>query len=201
MQRTFTFSAAIVAIRSAGSKRTSCSTAAAPQSHGVRKTLRADFDQPLAAVHHAISPGRASNQLLGLELLAGEAAVGVDDGLGFAGRAGGEDHHRRVAGRGVEGRGAGRGPAASRRGSRSSGRPSRRLRARRGCARRVTTSFGAALAIRSARSFARSISLQGSTTAPMRQQPSIAKTHCGRLPISVMHHVAAPTPCAANAPP
>ena len=37
--------------RSAGSKRPSWMTAAAPVSQGARKTLRADFDQPGAVVH------------------------------------------------------------------------------------------------------------------------------------------------------
>ena len=46
----------------AGSKRASCSSAAAPRSHGAMNTLRADFDQPLAAVHHTRSPGSASSQ-------------------------------------------------------------------------------------------------------------------------------------------
>ena len=36
--------------------------AAAPRSHGAMKALRADLLQPLAAVHHTSSPGRASSQ-------------------------------------------------------------------------------------------------------------------------------------------
>ena len=38
---------------------------------------------------------------------------------------------------------------------------------------------------------ARSCSVHGSTTAPMRKQASIVSTHSGRLPTSVMHDVAA----------
>ena len=35
---------------------------AAPDSHGAMNTLRADFDQPLAAVHQTSSPARAPSQ-------------------------------------------------------------------------------------------------------------------------------------------
>ncbi len=62
MQSTSTCSRSISSSRSAGSKRASCSRAAAPISQGATKTLRADFDQPLAAVHQQRSPGRAPNQ-------------------------------------------------------------------------------------------------------------------------------------------
>jgi hypothetical protein len=48
--------------RCCASKRASWSTAVAPRSQGAMNALRADFDQPAAAVHHATSPGRASNQ-------------------------------------------------------------------------------------------------------------------------------------------
>ena len=60
MQSTFTCSRAIVASRRAGSNRSSCSSAAAPPSHGEMKELRADFDHPGAAVDHTSSPGRAA---------------------------------------------------------------------------------------------------------------------------------------------
>ena len=62
MQSTATPSRSTTSSRSAGSKRASCSSAAAPRSHGAMNELRADFDQPLAAVHHASSPSRAPNQ-------------------------------------------------------------------------------------------------------------------------------------------
>jgi hypothetical protein len=62
MHSTLTRSAARTSSRSAGSKRASCSSAAAPRSHGAMNALRADFDQPVAAVHHTSSPGRASIQ-------------------------------------------------------------------------------------------------------------------------------------------
>ena len=42
----------------------------APRSHGAMKTLRADLDQPLAAVHQTSSPGRASSQCSACSALA-----------------------------------------------------------------------------------------------------------------------------------
>ena len=60
-----------------GSKRASCSSAAAPRSQGAMKTLRADFDQPLAAVHQTRSPGARVEPVLGLQALAGEVALAV----------------------------------------------------------------------------------------------------------------------------
>ncbi len=97
-QSTLTPSASSMSSRSAGSKRPSWITAAAPVSHGARKTLRADFDQP--------GRGRAPDKLavarpepvLGLGLLAEQVAVGVDDAARLAGGAGGEDDQRRVLG-------------------------------------------------------------------------------------------------------
>ena len=62
MQSTFTRSSESSATRSAGSKRASCSSAHAPRSQGAMKTLRADFDQPLAAVHHTSSPAAGASQ-------------------------------------------------------------------------------------------------------------------------------------------
>ena len=50
------------------------------------KTLRADFDQPLAAVHQTSSPAARGEPVLGLHALAVEVALGVDDGLGLARR-------------------------------------------------------------------------------------------------------------------
>ena len=62
MHSTFTRSRSSSSTRSLASKRASCSSAAAPLSHGAMNTLRADFDQPLAAVHHTSSPARAPSQ-------------------------------------------------------------------------------------------------------------------------------------------
>ena len=61
-QSTLTPSASARSSRSAGSKRPSWITAAAPVSQGARKTLRADFDQPGAVVHQTSSPGREPSQ-------------------------------------------------------------------------------------------------------------------------------------------
>ena len=61
-QRTLTPSRSQISRRSAGSKRPSQSSAAAPQSHGAMNELRADFDQPVAAVHQLSSPSFAPNQ-------------------------------------------------------------------------------------------------------------------------------------------
>ncbi len=62
MHSTLTSSEASTSSRCAGSNRSSCRSAAAPRSHGAMNTFRADFDQPVAAVHHTRSPGRASSQ-------------------------------------------------------------------------------------------------------------------------------------------
>jgi hypothetical protein len=62
MQSTFTPSRSATSSRSSGSKRASWRTAVAPITHGAMNALRADFDQPEAAVHHATSPARAPNQ-------------------------------------------------------------------------------------------------------------------------------------------
>jgi hypothetical protein len=59
---TLTLSRSQISSRCDGSKRPSQSSAAAPHSHGATNVLRADFDQPGAAVHHARSPSRAPNQ-------------------------------------------------------------------------------------------------------------------------------------------
>src|SRR5579875_3299141 len=56
------------------------------------------------------------------------------------------------------------------------------------------TRRGVAASRRARRSPARSCSLQGSTTAPIRKQATIASTHCGRLPISVSTTSPRPTP-------
>ncbi len=84
MHSTFTRSRASSSRRSCGSKRASCSSAAAPDSHGAMNTLRADFDQPLAAVHHTSSPARAPEPVLGLQALAVEVALAVQHRLRLA---------------------------------------------------------------------------------------------------------------------
>ena len=48
--------------------------------------LRADFDQPAAAVHQTRSPGSRREPVLGLQPLAGEVALAVQDGLRLAAR-------------------------------------------------------------------------------------------------------------------
>ena len=63
-----------------------------------------------------------------------------------------------------------------------------------------TQSFGSAAATRSSRSWRRSCVLQGSATAPIRQQASSASTHSIRLPTSVITTSPRRTPRAAKAP-
>ena len=48
--------------RSSGSKPPSCRITADPQLHGPSSTFQIDFAQPVPAVHHTTSPGRASSQ-------------------------------------------------------------------------------------------------------------------------------------------
>ena len=57
----------------------------------------------------------------------------------------------------------------------------------------ATISCGRATPSRSRRSLARSCSVQGSTTAPMRKQAIIVSTHSGRLPIKVITTSPRPT--------
>ena len=84
MQSTSTCSRSISSSRSCGSKRASCSSAAAPRSQGAMNALRADFDQPAAAVHQTSWPGCGREPVLGLQLLAGEVALAVQHGLRLA---------------------------------------------------------------------------------------------------------------------
>ena len=98
MQSTSTPSRSIRSSRSAGSKRASWSSAAAPRSQGATKTLRADFDQPLAAVHQAQVAGPGAEPVLGLDALAGQVALAVADRLRLARGAGGEHDQRRIVG-------------------------------------------------------------------------------------------------------
>ena len=96
MQSTFTRSRSSSSSRSAGSKRASWSSAAAPRSHAATNALRADSDQPLAAVHQHRSPGRAPYQCSACTLWPCEVAVPVADRLGLARRARGEHDQRRA---------------------------------------------------------------------------------------------------------
>ena len=138
-QRTLTPSASAKSSRSAGSKRPSWITAAAPVSQGARKTLRADFDQPVAVVHQARSPRARAEPVLGLDPLAEQVAVGVDDAARVAGRARGEDDQRRVLGRPCRRPRRGSpaaGPRRARRRSRPSSSSAPRRAARRAAAPR-----------------------------------------------------------------
>ncbi len=63
-----------------------------------------------------------------------------------------------------------------------------------------TQSAGAAALARSSRSWRRSCGLQGSATAPIRQQASSASAHSTRLPSSVITTSPRRTPRAAKAP-
>ena len=83
MQSVSTRSRARTSSRSWGSKRAS-QERAAPRSHGAMKTLRADFDHPEAAVHREVVGGGRS--VLGLDALAGEVALAVQDRLRLARR-------------------------------------------------------------------------------------------------------------------
>ena len=62
MQSTFTPSRTRRSSRSSASKRASCSNAAAPRTQAATNALRAESDQPLAAVHQHRSPGCAPYQ-------------------------------------------------------------------------------------------------------------------------------------------
>ena len=97
-QTTFTPSRSISSRRSPASKRPSTIIAAAPQSHGARKTLRADFDQPVAVVHQTSSPGSAPSQCTACARWPGQVALRVQRGARLAGGARGEDDERRVVG-------------------------------------------------------------------------------------------------------
>ena len=61
------------------------------------KTLRADLLQPLAAVHQTSSPALRAEPVLGLQRLAGEVALAVDDGLRLARGSARERDQRRLA--------------------------------------------------------------------------------------------------------
>ena len=78
-------------------------------------TLRADFDQPEAAVHHDSSPGARREPVLGLDVLAREVALAVQDRLRLARGPAGEGDQARVVGLEL-GRGAGSAAVSSGRG-------------------------------------------------------------------------------------
>ena len=84
MHSTATGSRASTSRRSWGSKRASCSRAAAPRIHGAMNTLRADLLQPLPAVHQTRLAGPRVEPVLGLRALPGQVALGVEDGLRLA---------------------------------------------------------------------------------------------------------------------
>ena len=167
------------------------------------KALRVDFAQPGAAVHQASSPVAGAEPVLGLQPLAGQVALRVDDAARLAGGAGGEDDRRRVVGGEVLDRGR-RLLGAVLVEDRAPGRPGPcrgcRRAARRGSAPRRPRASGRRRRARSSRSLRRSCGLQGSATAPIRQQASIASTHSGRLPTSVITTSPRRTPRAAKAP-
>ena len=108
---------------------------------GAMNALRADFDQPEAAVHQTSSPGARVEPVLGLEPLAAEVALAVQHRLGLAGRARRERDQARVVGRelGRRRRLAPRqlGPGRPERGPLQPAPASTRR-----CARRQTTSAG-----------------------------------------------------------
>ena len=142
--------------------------------------------------------------MLGLEPLADQVAVGVDDAARLAGGARGEDDQRRVLGvhrprprPASPAAGPRRGPAATSSMSivgHAVGQLGQAARPRR---RRAS---GRAAATRSSRSLRRSCVLQGSATAPIRQQASSVSTHSIRLPTSVITTSPRRTPRAAKAP-
>ena len=59
----------------------------AARATGAMNALRADLIQPAAAVHHTRSPGVGREPVLGLQVLAGQVALAVQDGLRLAARA------------------------------------------------------------------------------------------------------------------
>ena len=125
-------------------------------------TLRADFDHPVAAVHQTRSPGRASEPVLGLEALAREVALAVDDALRLAGRAARERDQARVVRLELDGRRRLAGfEQAARRGSVSTVQPGRAAVSSPRLRSSATISFGDEAASRWARSWARSCSLHG----------------------------------------
>ena len=136
------------------------------------------------APHQVALPG--AEPVLGLHRLAAEVALAVADRLGGARRAGGEHDQGGVVGaqfgggRGRRGEQAlvghhSRGPANPAARTVSAFRSSASTRRR--APPRPSARAGRA---------ARSCSVQGRATAPMRKQASMASTHSGRLPTTVM---------------
>ena len=127
MQSTLTRSEASSSSRCAGSNRSSWSSAVAPRIHGAMNTFRADFDQPRRGRAPDEIAGPRVEPVLGLEPLAGQVALAVDDARRLAGGAAGERDQARVVrlelgGRGrlgVEQRLVGDGQDRARRGARA----------------------------------------------------------------------------------
>ena len=136
MQSVSTCSRSRMSSRSWGSKRASCSSAAAPRSHGAMNTLRADFDQPEAAVHHDSRSARRREPVLGLHALAGEVALAVQHRLRLAAVPEVNVTRHGSSGSSSTGGHAGRRRSAPARARPGPQRPARPRRARRGCARR-----------------------------------------------------------------
>ena len=202
MQSTSTRSRARISSRSCGSKRASCSSAA----RAAQPRRDEDVAGRLRPAARRRAPDElarraASSQCSACSALAGEVALAVQRPPSARPRAGGEGDQARVLGRRARRR-----AAASRGGQ---------LRARDDAARRAVRRRRAELAAvalvarRSARGLrdvepqragrsARSCSVHGSTTAPMRKQATIASTHSGRLPTSVSTTSPRPTPRAAQ---
>ena len=195
MQSTLTRSRASSSRRSCGSKRASCSSAAAPAQPG--------RDEHVARRLRPAARGRAPDELA----RARRRASARPAGAGRAGSAGActtafgspavplvKVIRQGSCARELGGR---RGSAAYRRLVGDEQRPRTSGAAASSSARlrsSATISAGAATSMRRRRSLARSCSVHGSTTAPMRKHATIASTHSGRLPISVITTSPRPTP-------
>ena len=97
-QRMVTPSRSATSSRPAGSNRASTSSAAAPITQGATKTLRADFDHPVAVVTQTRSSSVAADPVLGLVALCGQVARGVEGRPRLARGARGEHDQCRVGG-------------------------------------------------------------------------------------------------------
>ena len=148
--------------------------------------------------------GARPEPVLGLGPLAGQVALRVQRGSGLAGRPRGEDDQRRVVGVEVGDlgrRSPGRGPRRARPATSASVIVGDRRRAARASSASSPTQSAGFATPRAARGpCGEAAVLQGSATAPIRQQASIARTHSTRLPTRVMTTSPRPTPRAANAP-
>ena len=161
--------------------------------------MRADFDQPLAAVHQKSSPSRAPSQCSAWTCWPARYRWPCRIGRGSPTV---PEVNTISAGSSAPTSSAGAGAVSKRR---SSGRPEQNAGEPRG-----GHAVGIALVDHDrarlhrvhapAQIRRRSCSEQGWATAPMRQQASMAKTHSGRLPTTVMTTSPRPTPRAARAP-